>query len=74
MDYTLANYYRQPMEQLQYQLTVEYLVKNKGYPAGIRQLAYDPDLIIRGLVVSKITDVVTCINFHFAFLAGRSSA
>ncbi len=53
MDYTLANYYRQPMEQLQYQLTVEYLVKNKGYPAGIRQLAYDPDLIIRGLVVDR---------------------
>ena len=53
MDYTLANYHKEPMELLQYQLTLEYLIKNRGYPAEIRQLNYDHQLIIRGLVVDK---------------------
>lgn len=53
MDYTLAVYQKHPMEQLQYQLSVEKLIKHKGYPADIRKLPYDPSLIIRGLVVDK---------------------
>lgn len=53
MDYTLAVYHKQPMEQLQYDLTVEKLIATKNYPAEIRKLTYDPSLIIRGLVVDK---------------------
>jgi 5'-nucleotidase len=53
MDYTLAVYQKHPMEQLQYQLTVEKLIATKGYPADIRKLSYDPSFIIRGLVVDK---------------------
>jgi 5'-nucleotidase len=64
MDYTLANYYRQPMEQLQYKLTVEYLIKNKSYPENIRELAYDPHLIIRGLVVDKKKGYLLKLDTH----------
>lgn len=53
MDYTLAVYHKHPMEQLQYDLSVEKLISKKGYPAEIRKLSYDPSLIIRGLVVDR---------------------
>ena len=53
MDYTLAIYRKLPMEQLQYDLTVERLVERHGYPPEIRNLAYDPTFILRGLTVDK---------------------
>ncbi|MCP4500075.1 MAG: HAD-IG family 5'-nucleotidase [Deltaproteobacteria bacterium] len=52
MDYTLAIYNKKPMEKLQYDLTVERLV-GAGYPEEIRQLEYDPDFVVRGLIVDK---------------------
>ena len=53
MDYTLANYHKEPMENLQYQMTIDYLVKKMGYPEELYHLNYDPNLSIRGLVVDK---------------------
>lgn len=64
MDYTLAIYNKAPMEQLQYDLTVERLVTNMGYPAAIRALKYDPDSTIRGLVVDKRTGNVLKMDTH----------
>jgi HAD superfamily 5'-nucleotidase-like hydrolase len=53
MDYTLAIYKKQPMEQLQYDLTVERIIQRAGYPEEIRQLTYDPAFIARGLILDK---------------------
>ncbi len=53
MDYTLANYHKEPMETLQYQMTIDYLVKHLGYPEELYRFSYDPNLSIRGLVVDK---------------------
>lgn len=53
MDYTLANYHKEPMETLQYQMTIDYLVKHLGYPDELYRCNYDPNLSIRGLVVDK---------------------
>ncbi|MES2503836.1 MAG: HAD-IG family 5'-nucleotidase [Myxococcota bacterium] len=53
MDYTLANYHKEPMENLQYNMTVEYLVKKLGYPKELYALNYNPSLSIRGLVLDK---------------------
>lgn len=53
MDYTLAIYKKQPMEQLQYDLTVERLIQRAGYPEEIRKLTYDPKFIVRGLILDK---------------------
>src|SRR3712207_4649481 len=53
MDYTLAIYKKQPMEQLQYDLTVERLIQRAGYPEEIRKLTYDPAFIVRGLILDK---------------------
>jgi len=63
MDYTLAIYKKAPMEQLQYDLTVERLV-GMGYPEAIRTLPYDPATVIRGLVVDKRTGNVLKMDTH----------
>jgi 5'-nucleotidase len=53
MDYTLAIYQLRELEQLAYDLTVARLVAHHGYPAALRDLHYDPDFVIRGLVIDK---------------------
>ncbi len=64
MDYTLAIYKKLPMEQLQYDLTVERLINAHHYPESIRELQYDPSFIIRGLLVDKHTGHLIKINSH----------
>jgi 5'-nucleotidase len=64
MDYTLAIYKKAPMEQLQYDLTVDKLVTQMGYPAEIKSLRYDPSSVIRGLVVDKRTGNVLKMDTH----------
>jgi HAD superfamily 5'-nucleotidase-like hydrolase len=64
MDYTLAIYKQAPMEQLQYDLTLERLVTHMGYPEDIRSLKYDPTSAIRGLVVDKRTGNVLKMDTH----------
>jgi 5'-nucleotidase len=51
MDYTLALYQQAKMEDLSIQATLHKLITNKAYPAEIADLAYDPSLAIRGLVI-----------------------
>ncbi|RMG11690.1 MAG: HAD family hydrolase [Deltaproteobacteria bacterium] len=51
MDYTLAPYRVQRMEAQAFELTVEVLVRERGYPAWLRQLRYDTEFMMRGLVV-----------------------
>src|SRR5262249_18289531 len=53
MDYTLALYHQDRLEQLSIELTLQKLVDKHGYPADIRALDYDPRWAIRGLVVDK---------------------
>jgi 5'-nucleotidase len=52
MDYTLLSYKRVPMEALAHRLTVDRLIQRHGYPESIRK-PYDPEFVIRGLVVDK---------------------
>src|SRR5678815_2209781 len=53
MDYTLALYHQDRLEQLSMELTLQKLVDKHGYAADILQLSYDPRWAIRGLVVDK---------------------
>lgn len=64
MDYTLAIYNKAPMEQLQYDLTVDRLIQNAGYPKEIKELRYDPSFVIRGLVVDKRTGNILKMDTH----------
>jgi 5'-nucleotidase len=53
MDYTVALYHQDRLEQLSMELTLQKLVDKHGYPADIKGLSYDPRWAIRGLVVDK---------------------
>jgi HAD superfamily 5'-nucleotidase-like hydrolase len=53
MDYTLALYHQDKLEQLSIELTLGKLVEKHGYPEDIRQLVYDPRWAIRGLMVDR---------------------
>ena len=68
MDYTLGIYQKKPMEQLQYDLTVERLITKMGYPETIRELTYDPTFIIRGLTVDKRTGAIIKMDTHGSVL------
>jgi 5'-nucleotidase len=53
MDYTLAIYNQARIEELSMRATLDKLCQNKGYPAAIRDLGYDPAMAVRGLVVDR---------------------
>ena len=53
MDYTLALYQQERLEQLSIELTLNKMVTNHGYPRDVLDLHYDPRWAIRGLVVDK---------------------
>ncbi|MBL4819085.1 MAG: HAD-IG family 5'-nucleotidase [Deltaproteobacteria bacterium] len=64
MDYTLANYHKKSMENLQYKQTIDYLVKKLNYPATLYQLNYDSSLSIRGLVLDKRRGHLLKMDMH----------
>jgi HAD superfamily 5'-nucleotidase-like hydrolase len=51
MDYTLALYNQPRIEALSVECTLKKMVENRGYPAALLGLDYDPRFAIRGLVV-----------------------
>jgi 5'-nucleotidase len=52
MDYTLAIYHQQALDELSVQLTVDRMV-SRGYPRFLRHIRYDTRFPIRGLLVDK---------------------
>jgi HAD superfamily 5'-nucleotidase-like hydrolase len=53
MDYTLAVYQLLHLEELAFDMTLERLVADRGWPASVLGLRYDAEFPIRGLVVDK---------------------
>ena len=53
LDHTLAHYDPIPVEGLAFDLTKQKLVASRGYPQEVLALTYDPNFVIRGLVVDK---------------------
>ncbi len=64
MDHTLALYNRASFEQLTHDLAVRNLLEWRGYPDRILSIPYDPDFIIRGLVVDKRHGNLLKMDFH----------
>ena len=63
MDYTLARYRTEKLEQLAHKLTVEKLI-TRGYPKEIAQLTFDPKFVLRGLTVDKQTGNILKLDRH----------
>ena len=53
MDYTLAVYSMRQIEELAFHMTLDRLVLTRGYPDYLRNLKYDHEFVIRGLVIDK---------------------
>lgn len=64
MDYTLAIYNKNEMELRAFYFSIEKLVNNKGYPEFIKELKYDPNYVIRGLVIDKEKGNILKIDRH----------
>src|SRR4051812_11982004 len=64
MDYTLALYHQDKLEQLSIDLTLKKLVEKHGYPEEIRGLNYDPRWAIRGVVVDKLLGNIFKMDRH----------
>ena len=64
MDYTLAMYHLRRLEELAFGMTLERLVRHAGYPEKIAGLRYDPEFVIRGLVVDKLAGNIFKMDRH----------
>jgi HAD superfamily 5'-nucleotidase-like hydrolase len=64
MDYTLAMYHLQRLETLAFRMTLARMIEHMGYPADIRTVEYDPEFVIRGLVVDKLHGNIFKMDRH----------
>ena len=51
MDYTLVRYNTQNFENETYQILIKKLIENKKYPQDISKLKFNPNIVIRGLII-----------------------
>lgn len=66
MDHTLAVYQKLPLETLAFEATRDKLIAERQYPESVRNLLYDPDLVIRGLVVDKrLGNILKIDQYHY---------
>jgi 5'-nucleotidase len=64
MDYTLATYHLRRLETLAFEMTLARMIEFMGYPPSIGALQYDPDFVIRGLVVDKLAGNIFKMDRH----------
>jgi HAD superfamily 5'-nucleotidase-like hydrolase len=64
LDFTLADYAREPLERATMELTVERLIAARDYPAAIRDVEFRPEFPRRGLLIDKQEGTVLRMNRH----------
>ena len=74
MDYTLALYHQDKLEQLSIELTLGKLIAKHGYPEEIRSLHYDPRWAMRGLMVDRQLGNVFKMDRHALRRAAATTA
>jgi 5'-nucleotidase len=65
MDYTLAIYRREALDEVVHRLTIERLVHQLGYPTEVLAIPFDPHFAIRGLVVDKSNGHILKVDSHY---------
>ncbi len=63
LDWTLADYNREPLDQLTFELAIDQLIE-RGYPEELREAEFRPDFPRRGLLVDKKFGIVLRMNRH----------
>ncbi|CAM2066791.1 HAD-IG family 5'-nucleotidase [Sulfidibacter corallicola] len=70
MDYTLAEYKQDALDQLTMKLALNLLVDRNGYSEEILKIPYKPGFTIRGLVIDTLTgNVLKMDKFRYVSLA-----
>ena len=69
MDYTLAQYHQQALDELSLRMTQKKLIENHGYSEEILAIPLDLRFIIRGLVVDKEFGHILKLDSHY--IVGR---
>jgi HAD superfamily 5'-nucleotidase-like hydrolase len=69
MDHTLIRYNSEAFEQLSHTIMKEKLIANKGYPEIVRDLPFNFDQAIRGLVIDRKKGNLLKVNRHCAIRA-----
>lgn len=64
MDYTLAMYHLVRLETLAFRMTLARMIDTLGYPATVGGLQYDPEFVIRGLVIDKLHGNIFKMDRH----------
>jgi HAD superfamily 5'-nucleotidase-like hydrolase len=64
MDYTLATYQLLQLEELAFDMTVDRMIRSRGWPDRLRKLRYDAEFVIRGLVIDKLTGHIFKMDRH----------
>ena len=64
MDYTLAIYHLRQIEELAFDMTLRRMIDHLGYPGDLGALRYDPESVIRGLVVDKEAGSIFKMDRH----------
>lgn len=70
MDHTLIRYRTEEFEKLSHSFMKEKLIR-KGYPEAVRNLPFEYDLAIRGLVIDKKRGNLLKLNRHSAIRASN---
>jgi HAD superfamily 5'-nucleotidase-like hydrolase len=64
LDWTIAPYYRLPMEELIFELALDRLVSHFDYPPAIRHAEFRPHFPHRGVIVDREMGVVLKMDRH----------
>lgn len=64
LDWTLADYARDPMSELAFEMTLNRLVERYGYPRAILQAEFRSDFCRRGLILDIEAGTVIKMNRH----------
>lgn len=69
MDHTLVRYHSRAFEELAHRTMCERLTSQKNYPAQVRNLKFEYDLAIRGLVIDRKKGNLLKVSRHGAIRA-----
>jgi HAD superfamily 5'-nucleotidase-like hydrolase len=64
LDHTLAHYRIREVDELAFRLTQEKLVAQRGYPEEILQIRYDPEFVVRGLLIDRRRGNILKMDYH----------
>jgi HAD superfamily 5'-nucleotidase-like hydrolase len=64
LDYTLAHYRYREIDELAFRLTQRKLVEKRGHPPAILDLRFDPEFVVRGLVIDRRRGNILKMDYH----------